>query len=186
MSQLSPEATPFAAIAEAIRTEIPKADRAWDASPFGWLRTLPSRTRGAVGEKLVARWFTANGFRVRRCPDAEADLLVGGIRVEVKFSTLWKTGSYVFQQLRDQRYDIVICLGISPFDAHCWMLTKNEVMGAWRHGRISSQHGGSRGRDTAWLQVKPASPPAWLEAFGGSPGVALRRVRELVERLRAN
>ena len=39
---------------------------------------------------------------------------------------------YKFQQLRDQNYEFAICLGISPFSAHCWVLPKAEIMDRWR------------------------------------------------------
>jgi hypothetical protein len=46
-------------------------------------------------------------------------MLINGHRVEIKFSTLWQEGIYNFQQIRDQNYEYAVCLGISPFEAHC-------------------------------------------------------------------
>jgi hypothetical protein len=77
--------------------------------------------------------------------------------------------------LRDQNYAFAICLGISPFDAHCWVLPKAELLSRWKEsisqGRevdgIQPQHGGSDGRDTAWLTIDATSPPAWLSKHGG-------------------
>ncbi len=97
----------------------------WLQSPFAWIRTLRSRRIGKVGEQLVSEWCEANGFKVTRSPDTEADRLIGGRRVEIKFSTLWDSGVYKFQQIRDQNYEYVVCLGISPFDAHCWIIPKS-------------------------------------------------------------
>ena len=48
---------------------------------------------------------------------------------------------------------IGIWLGIAPFNAHCWIVPKSIMMEKWRSGEIRSQHGGSTGRDTAWLTV---------------------------------
>ena len=134
----------------------------WSASPFEWIRARPSRQVGKIGEQLVAGWSTAKGFDAIRSPDAEADRVIAGKRVEVKFSTLWKSG---FQQFRDQRYAFAICLGLAPFDAWCWAISKDLLC---RHviGR-TPQHRGAEGTDTFWLSVDPDEPPEWLRACGG-------------------
>ena len=86
--------------------------------------------------------------------------------MEIKFSTLWASGVYKFQQLRDQDYDFAICLGISPFDAHCWVISKavlrQHVIGH------TPQHIGRGGTDTFWISFPSLTPPSWLEACGGS------------------
>ena len=141
----------------------------WYGSPFEWLKHQPSRTVGAIFERLVEEFYTARGFIVRSSPDSDADRVVSGIRTEIKGSTLWANGSYKFQQLRDQRYEIVICLGISPFNAHGWVIPKDVIMGGI--GTLSGlkhQHGGQQGTDTAWLTVRPGAIPSWLRDFGGT------------------
>lgn len=140
----------------------------WEGSPFAWIRAQPSRKKGAIGEKLIAGWLATKGFDVVRSPDGDADRLVNGARVEIKFSTLWESGTYTFQQLRDQNYEFAICLGISPFDAHCWVLPKKIIMAQWGAGNgLATQHVGRRGADTAWLTVDPDSPHSWLPDYGG-------------------
>ena len=101
----------------------------WSASPFEWIRARPSRQVGKIGEQLVAGWSAAKGFDVIRSPDAEADRVIAGKRVEIKFSTLWKSGVFKFQQFRDQRYAFAICLGLAPFDARCWAISKDLLAG---------------------------------------------------------
>ena len=96
---------------------------------------------------------------------------------------LWKNGSYKFQQLRDQNYEFVICLGISPFDVHCWVLPKTVVMQKWESGEIGSQHGGRAGKDTAWLTVFPDNVPKWLQAFGGKLSDAITLVHRITEQV---
>ncbi len=144
----------------------------WADSPFAWIMTLPSRTRGAVGEKIVAAWLVANGCTVARSAHSGCDRIVNGINLEIKFSTLWEGGQYVFQQLRDQDYVSVFCLGMSPHHVHAWLIPK-EI--AWEHA--APQHGGKEGKDTKWLSFPAASPPAWLAPYGGS----LARVLDIVK-----
>jgi hypothetical protein len=137
----------------------------WVGSPFAWIRTRPSRQVGKIGEELVACWCKQIGLEVRKPKEkkAEADLVIEGRRVEVKFSTLWEANVYKFQQLRDQEYDYVICLGVSPFDAHCWIIPKNKAL-----RKATGQHTGSQAQDTRWLTIDPKSPPKWLKTYGGT------------------
>ena len=155
----------------------------WVHSPFGWIKVLPSRRAGAVFEALVASWCAEEGLDVTSSPDSDADRIISGLRTEIKGSTLWANGSYKFQQLRDQNYSIVVCLGISPFDAHCWVIEKGDLMALWNDGVISSQHGGAGGRDTAWITVNPANPLDWLWTYGGTLEAGLARLRSLTRQI---
>ncbi|RIL04970.1 MAG: hypothetical protein DCC71_12205 [Proteobacteria bacterium] len=167
----------LAGIASTLSVEYAAEDLAWAGSPFGWIKTRPSRQVGTIGEKLLAGYLAAKDFDVVKCPDSDADRIVSGVRAEIKFSTLWREGFYMFQQLRDQNYAVAICLGLSPFDAHCWAIPKPVIMaGIGKVEGLAPQHGGARGRDTAWLQVNPLAIPAWLGPYGGS----LRRATEVL------
>ena len=170
-----PDVKILAAISQATNAQFTSEEDEWELSPFGWIKTKPSRQVGKIGELMVAGWLATRGFNVSRSPDSDADRVIEGKRVEVKFSTQWKAGGYKFQQLRDQNYDLVICLGVSPFDAHCWVIPKADVLRLWREDHvIRSQHGGSGGVDTAWLDVPtPSHPPAWLAPYGGKLSSAI-------------
>ena len=152
----------------------------WEGSPFSWILNMPSRTRGKIGEDLVSAYLEKKGFSVVCSPDSEADLIINGKRVEIKLSTLWKSGVYKFQQLRDQNYKFVVCLGLSPFDVHCWVIPKDVIMDKWKKGIIRSQHGGRAGRDTAWIQTDPEGNSCeWIKDYGGSLLSAVSLIAEL-------
>lgn len=141
----------------------------WEGSPFAWTKERSSSQQGAIAKKLVAEFLSAKGFSVDRSPGREADRVVDGLRVAIKSSTPWEDGNYKFQQFRDQNYDIAICLGISPFDAHCWVIPKSVIIDNWgTPGGLRPQHRGQEGKDTAWLGVDPQNVQGWLLPYGGT------------------
>lgn len=167
---------------EKVRIDYKERRTQWVGSPFEWLIRLPPRTVGSVGEELVEKWLEAQGFEVTPSNSTEFDRwcrLRGGsktIRLEVKFSTLWEDRKYVFQQIRDQEYDALFCLGISPQSAHAWTIPKAM---AWLNA--TSQHRGKQGQDTKWLHVDPESPPQWLTQYGGNLERALEQLKSLLK-----
>ena len=174
----NPDVREIVRITESLHNDYSSSNLAWKESPFAWIKSLPSKTVGKVGEQIIERWCSTHNFDVESSPDSEADRIINGLRVEIKFSTLWQTGIYMFQQLRDQAYDVVICLGFSPFNVHCWVLSKKLVLEKWGSGEIRSQHGGSRGQDTAWLSVNPNNPQIWLTPPSGRPAEAIQVLRQ--------
>lgn len=175
-----PEVHLLASVASTLHADYDESDLAWEGSPFAWIRTQSSRARGAIAEKIVAGWLAAKGFNVCRSPDSEADRIIEGLRVEIKSSTLWAHGVYKFQQFRDQDYDLAVCLGISPFDAHCWVIPKGILMEKWGDDDgLRPQHGGRSGTDTAWLSFTPGQEPDWLRAHGGRLAAAIQRLRDM-------
>lgn len=178
MSLVDPEEARFAALAQEIHESYRDADDGeWIDSPFAWIRTLPSRTVGAIGEKLVSAWCLELGLDIVRSPDRAADRLISGARVEIKFSTRWQNGEYRFQQIRDQDYDFLFALGIAPFAVHAWFIPK-AVLKAHVIGQMG-QHTGAGASDTDWLAVRVGTEPQWLRPLGGS----LSTVREILLQL---
>lgn len=150
-------------------------DDPWVGSPFAWILKQPSRSKGAIGEKLVAGWCATKGFDVIRSPDSQADRIVEGHRIEIKFSTLWKSGGYKFQQIREQNYDYCLCIGIAPFNAQAWFVPKS-ILRQYVIGHMG-QHTGAIGGDTAWLGFQAGNPYSWMKPYGGT----LSDVHELLK-----
>lgn len=151
----------------------------WEGSPFQWIQSRPSRQKGAIGEALVAGWAAAKGFSVAKNIGSDADRVINGYRIEIKYSNLWTdTGGFKFQQIRDQEYDYCLCLGLSPWDAQAWLIPKAELMTDLKIG-LTHQHGGSAGQDTRWLSFQADSAPLWLAQFGGR----LNDVKDLLDGL---
>lgn len=149
-----------------IRNDIDSRGSQWKDSEFEWIIYLPSGSKGKLGKLLIQQWVALKGLSVEKSPDSEADLLINGHRVEIKFSTLWDKGCYKFQQIRNQNYDFCICLGISPSTAHCWVISKKQLI-TYVIGHLG-QHTGLKGTETAWFPVYPNNPPDWLLSSGGS------------------
>lgn len=175
-----PNVQALAAISATLEPSYRLDHDAWDGSPFAWIRNQKSGRVGKIGEQIVSGFLAARDFDIAHSGDSEADRLVNGHRVEIKFSTLWKSGVYKFQQIRDQRYEFAICLGVSPFDAHCWVIPKPVLL---EHviGKLG-QHGGSGGKDTAWISFRPTKVPGWLAPYGGTLGEAVRILSTLALR----
>jgi len=177
-----PDVRVLACLAATLESDYRDGDDVWQNSPFGWIRRCPSRQVGAIGEKLVAGWLATRNYDVVRCTDSEADRIINGLRVEIKFSTLWKSGIFKFQQIRDQNYDILLMLGLMPFDARCWAVPKAILMQRWgTSDGPRSQHAGSAGRDTAWLSFPANHPPSWLAPYGGSLADAAAALRKVLD-----
>lgn len=174
-----PEVQLLASIAATLQGDYAPEDAdPWDGSPFEWIKKTPSsRRRGKIGEQLVAGWSAAKGLDVTASPDSEADRIIHGYRMEVKFSSMWETGVYKFQQIRDQDYRFVFCLGVAPFDAHAWLVPKSALLD---HviGRLG-QHTGASAVDTAWFGFEPANAPDWITEFGGTLAAVWAILRDL-------
>lgn len=149
----------LAGLAAGLQVEYESTDQdTWAGSPFAWISHRSSRQKGKIGEQLLAGWCAARELNVVRSPDHEADRIIEGHRVEIKCSMRWRNGSYTFQQIRDQDYEYLVCLGLSPFDAHAWIFRKAELP----FRLLKHQHGGRAGRDTWWLSFPSDRPPEWI------------------------
>lgn len=142
------------------------AELSWEGSPFQWLKSLPSASRGSVGKDLAARWAAATGLKVQSGTGTDGDRLIQGAAVQIRMSTLWNAGLYKFQQIRDLDYDYLFCLGLSPHEVHAWLFPK-AVLDRHVIGRMG-QHTGSASHETAWIELKPAAEPTWARPYGNT------------------
>ena len=130
----------------------------WKGSPFEWLLQLAARQKGTLGRELVASWCAGKGLSVERPKGPGENLIINGNRLAIKFSTLWNNGKYAFQQIRKEGCDYVLCFGISPNRAHCWVIDVDYVIA---HAKV--QH-----KAEYWIDFNPENQPEWLNSCGGS------------------
>ena len=99
----------LATAANYIKNDLLHENEDWKDSPFSWVRSLPAGSKGKLGKHLVYQWCALKGLNVGSSPDSEADMLINGKRVEIKFSTLWKSG---FRSLFSTAVRIFCCVGV--------------------------------------------------------------------------
>jgi hypothetical protein len=152
-SSIAVSADLLTASARAVAHQYAAADE-WAGSPFAYLRTLPTASRAKAAEAMVEYALRQLGFRVAARTHHTHDRVVEGRKVRIKFSTLWRTGLYTFQQVRDEKYDYLVLLGVSPQEGHLWVLSRTVALSLV-------------GYPTAWISFAPADPPAALRSAGG-------------------
>lgn len=158
----------------------------WRYSPVSFLDRLSSATIGSIAEHTIARWCQEHGIQIGS-REASGDMTIHSrsllannkYRVEVKFSSLWQGHQYRFSNIRSDDYDLIIFLGLSPFDAHCWILTKGQIMALWGD-QLPYQHYGSRGNDVVWASIPIYNIPYWADHCGGSLELAMMRLKRLL------
>ncbi|CAN5182184.1 hypothetical protein BH11ACT5_BH11ACT5_01160 [soil metagenome] len=91
-------------------------------------------------------------------------IVVSGMRIQVKLSTLWRSNIYRFQQIRDQQYDYILCVGLSPADIHAWLIPKTDALEHLRG--IAGQHTGAEATETYWITASPGRNENWLDEYG--------------------
>jgi hypothetical protein len=90
----------------------------------------------------------------------------------VKLSLVWDDGRFVFQQIKDQNYDVVALLGLEPKSARLWIVPKAVL---WKHA--DWQHTGKAGHDTKWFHFQTTKPPTWLQEYGGTSAKATKALK---------
>ena len=194
-------------LAEVLKNEYenkPHFEDIWKTSELKWLRALSGSAKGNIFEELVTSYFTKKGFIVKPSNTLEYDRLFSlssqdsdepQLKVEIKGSTLWQRSYiYSFGGLRNQNYDLLILLGLSPKIAHCWVIEKRRLMknDQWKpRQKFQPQYGGAAKevRHVFRLQFrplnapKPTNTPDWLKEFGGSLEDATKVLKKIFKEL---
>lgn len=152
----------LAAVGNYLRGDLEEANDLWQNSPFEWILGLAPRKKGKLGGDLIASWLASKGFRFEAAKNSSEMLLAGELKFATKFSTLWTNGIYKFQQIRPRGYDYIICLGLSPFDAHCWVLERKYAI-----ANAKPQHKSGKVVDY-WIEINPRKPDDWIQNCGGT------------------
>lgn len=159
---LSEEFVMFATTSSYLKQELEETSDLWNNSPFEWVIKLPPRKKGKLGGKLVASWLASKDLKIDTTKNASETILVNKHKIAIKFSSLWAGGFYKFQQIRNTGYDIVLCLGISPFQIHCWVFDKKYAL-----AHATKQHKGGA-KSEYWMTINPNIPPEWTKGHGGT------------------
>lgn len=121
-------------------------------SPLSFVLMLAPRTRGKLGELLLAKIGENAGMPIGRPESVAYDVRVGDLRCEVKFST---EDPPRFQQVRDPRepdgsvkYDFLVCISGRPHGLVYWLIPASALGTLMDEGHITVQHAMS---DTKWF-----------------------------------
>ena len=100
------------------------------------------------------------------------DRILNGVKIEVKFSTLWAGGGFTFQQIRDQDYDLAALLGLEPLRTHLWFVPKPVLSehAVGQHRCVCTRH--------QMAPFRSPLPPHWLARYGGSLSAAKAALEE--------
>lgn len=146
-----------------LQTEFEKED-AWSESPFEWILPLAPEQRERVGRHLFVSWCKEKGVLTDVGIDNEK-LIINGCKLAVNFSVLSSDGEYQFEQIQEADFDYMICFGISPKQAHCWVFGKDQV-----EQLQMAQHS---------FYVHPDNQPEWLIQAGGNLTYAYQKLMNL-------
>ena len=169
--EFSSEFLMLAATASYIQKDLEAYSDLWKNSPFEWVLQLPARKKGKLGRQLISPWLASKGIMAEPTKDSSETLLIKGHLFATKFSTMWTKGFYRFQQIRAEGYDYVICLGISPFEAHCWVFSREYAI-----QNATQQHKGAK---EYWVHIDPRKPPEWAKNCGGTLEDAFQIIKKL-------
>ena|ERR1035441_10415392 len=182
---MSPKGPGLAAI-EAISSDLKKQydspeDAEWRNHPLEWIRGQASARIGKIGRLLVQGLCERVGLQAVA---VGYSLRIAKKTIQVRFSTGWSGGGFKFEQLRNESYAAVFCLGITPSRAFAWVIPKGVIFKAdgtiLRKDGLTPQHKGKGGSDTAWINVDVQSIPPWMDQCGGSVAEAISSLKTVL------
>ncbi len=170
---IGPDFLMLASTASYLQKDLEEMSDLWKDSPFEWVLQLPPRSKGMLARRLIAAWCGSKNLFAERAKDSREILIINGIEYAIKFSMLWKNGTYQFQQIKSQGPDYILCFGISPFEAHCWIFDREYAI---THGK--QQHKGANGAEY-WLAISPNNVPDWVKGHGGTLDETIQIIKAL-------
>lgn len=141
------------------------ATQEWNDSPFNWIRGLPPASKGVVGRFTGSRLLQDYGFTVTAY---RFELRVNAQSILSRMATKWEGDIVKFQNVRDIKFDHVLCLALYPKSAYAWLIPKSEI---WLNGKVRADRLGVRSQHKgadAWIDVNPKSAHPWLKPYGGT------------------
>jgi len=161
-AEFSPEFMMLAATASYLQKDLEEMSDLWKNSPFEWVIQLPPRSKSKLARSLITSWFASKGILAERTKTTNEVLILNGISYAIKFSMLWRSGVYQFQQIKLEGPEYILCFGISPNEAHCWVFERDYAI---KHGK--QQHTGTKGAEY-WLEINTNNIPEWAQGHGGT------------------
>ncbi|MGB8212786.1 MAG: site-specific DNA-methyltransferase [Anaerolineales bacterium] len=141
----------------------------WDDSPFGWILHFPDDQKGEIGRQLLLSWIERKGISTGRSKTLDGNIVINGHAIAIRFSTLASNGLYIFQQIQEEGYDYLLCFGISPNEAHCWVFDREHAL-----KNVTPQ------QSTEYrLDIDLKRLPDWIKGYGGSLEEAYRFLKIL-------
>jgi len=167
-------------LAELVAEYAASADESYENPLFRQVKQFKPRRTGKLGEDYVKRFFARLGATVSPPTNNGHDLIIDGVRVEVKTSTMWQgTEAFRFSQLRPHAdLEAFALLAVAPDRERLWLVRRQQLLDA-----ANGQHTGKNAQETRWIQVTDTAPPRW---FGRDlvrhPGGAQRRLHTVATR----
>lgn len=154
-------------ISENLRDQYPPEPKSiWTDSPFGWMSSLPGSKKGEAGQKLACKFLQKRGFHIGDQNHGHS------CRMATRFSMLWTSGVYKFQQIGSPEYDILLCVGVSPDAVHAWVARKSEIV--WSELKSTQKN------ENCWISFSPPDcPHSWMRPQNGDLGEMLKELEKL-------
>ena len=97
--------------------------------------------------------------------------------IQIKTSSLWQGGFYKFQQIRPtDNFDLLFCFGVSPRDAHCWIIERSLIItdcSLLMEDLEGLKYQHANEKVTGWLQIAHLKNIGWLNPSDGKLDKAL-------------
>ena len=109
-----------------------RAIRRWDKSPFRHIREAAPNPKGRMAEAITQQILSSLGHSTfLKSGKDDFDILVDGVRVEIKSSTLNQDDGFTFNAMVYEKCDEFCLIGIEPHRIRVWRLHKDVAKEIW-------------------------------------------------------